>query len=284
MANCLSYSNNWIPLNDIGAVAAAGIPKMENFPQVLDPRKQELLEARFLGTARGPPEYCSSTSCPQCPVPSPASAGRCSLPPGPGGSAPPLDWMVMAAAARPPPPSAAATTADSRQSQQQQVRSSACPCASYTYYTSVAPPVRETKTLRPQGGFSLVFHYGIWGSFLIEHGHFSRCPRITVYCSETCWRQCYCSITDIKRQHGSRKRVNKQSKQGVAAGGEEGVGCSVLWRKAMAATVLYSSSANWQASERVNEQCGLQHHRHGCQQRSPLLSRMRSQIKRYQSP
>ncbi|XP_059478128.1 serine/threonine-protein kinase tousled-like 2 isoform X5 [Neocloeon triangulifer] len=34
-----------------GAVAT-GIPKMENFPQAIDPRKQELLEARFLGASR----------------------------------------------------------------------------------------------------------------------------------------------------------------------------------------------------------------------------------------
>ncbi|PSN33439.1 hypothetical protein C0J52_17958 [Blattella germanica] len=54
---------------------------MEHFQPALDPRKQELLEARFLGT-RGSGDFSTATSpsCPQCPT-------RCGLPTTPG-----VDW------------------------------------------------------------------------------------------------------------------------------------------------------------------------------------------------
>ncbi|GLH04349.1 Mitogen-activated protein kinase kinase kinase [Gryllus bimaculatus] len=59
-------------------IPSAGI-KMEHFQPALDPRKQELLEARFLGQ-RGTGEFSSPSSCPQCPP-------RCGLP-----TTPTVDW------------------------------------------------------------------------------------------------------------------------------------------------------------------------------------------------
>ncbi|XP_067002842.1 serine/threonine-protein kinase tousled-like 2 isoform X2 [Anabrus simplex] len=67
--------------SDVSDVCAGAGVKMEHFQAALDPRKQELLEARFLGQ-RGAGEYVAPPSCPQCPP-------RCGLP-----TTPTVDWSA----------------------------------------------------------------------------------------------------------------------------------------------------------------------------------------------